>query len=130
MSSTKIILGQIEISPLIQAFSRFEEARIAIQDDLDRDGTIQRFEYTFELAWKTLKRILDFKGVTAHNPRDAFRLAAREGYLDDPKVWFDFLEKRNLATHTYKEEIANQIAAVFDKFSTEVTKLLARISNL
>lgn len=128
--NSKVIFGTIEISPLLLAFKRFEEARIAIEDDLDRDGTIQRFEYTFELAWKTLKRILDFKGVSANNPRDTFRLAAREGFINDPKVWFEFLEQRNLTTHTYKEAVADKIATIFPQFSDEMKNLISKISVL
>lgn len=130
MTSKKIILGAIDISALLKAWGRFEDARVSIADDLDRDGTIQRFEYTFELAWKTLKRILEYKGLVANNPRDTFRLAAREGYIADPTVWFDFLEKRNLTVHTYKEEVAQQIASVFDSFSEQMSSLLSKISHL
>ena len=125
------ILGGIVITPLLQARDRFNEAIANIADDLDRDGAIQRFEYCFELAWKTLKRILDYKGILVNaNPRDVFRYAAKEALISDPIPWFDFLEKRNKTSHMFKGEVADEIAAVFPTFKQELNAVVETVRKL
>ncbi len=125
------ILGNIVITPLLLARDRFNEAITNIADDLDRDGAIQRFEYCFELVWKTLKRILDHKGILVNaNPRDIFRYAAKESLISDPLPWFDFLEKRNKTSHMYKEEVAVEIAAIFPEFKLELDAVVENIQKL
>ena len=79
----KIVCG-IDIQPLLDAFASFEEAMGQVTSDLTRDGTIQRFEYTFELAWKTMKRVLRAKGSEVNQPRDVFREAAADQLIADP----------------------------------------------
>ncbi|AOY75870.1 nucleotidyltransferase substrate binding protein [Clostridium formicaceticum] len=71
---------------------------------LEKEGLIQRFEYTFELAWKTLKDYLEAKEVNAKFPRDVIKAAFHYEVIKDGEVWMDMLEKRNLLAHTYDEE--------------------------
>jgi nucleotidyltransferase substrate binding protein (TIGR01987 family) len=125
-----IIILTINVSPLIKAFEKFEKFRKHIMDEQDRAGAIQAFEFCFELAWKTLKRILMQKGVEVRSPRDAFREAAANQLIGDPKLWFQFLEKRNLTVHTYEEKVALEITAIFSTFSQEVESLLKNIMAL
>lgn len=66
-----------------------------------RDSAIQRFEFTFELFWKTLKAFSDISGNPVFSPRDALRNAFQLGLLKDDPQWFEMLEDRNLSTHTY-----------------------------
>lgn len=96
-----------------QRFQNFEKAYrqldAAIQDFeklsvLEKEGLIQRFEYTFELAWKTLKDYLESQEVQAGFPREVIKAAFHYGLIQDGEVWMDMLEKRNLLAHTYNEE--------------------------
>lgn len=112
------------IANLALAFARFQEALRVRSDELHRDGTIQRFECTFELAWKALKVELEERGVFASSPREVIRHAGREGLLLDVGLWLDFLEKRNLSTHVYREDYAKAVENVFDAFEREVGRLL------
>ena len=105
----KLILGQIDISSLLKAHASWMESLDKAHSLLERDGAIQRFEYSYELFWKTLRRILKFKGKICNSPRDVFREAAADGLLDNPKFWFNVIEKRNQTTHTYNEETAEMI---------------------
>ena len=73
------------------------------------DGTIQRFEFTFELAWKTAQSILDYKGIRAANPRAIIKEAFQQGYLVDEKGWIAMLDDRNRSAHTYNEADAQKI---------------------
>jgi len=74
----KIILGEINIQALLDAKYNFDNNLDKVKDDLDRAGIIQYFEFCFELSWKTLKKILSFKGELVSNlgPRDVFRVSA------------------------------------------------------
>ncbi|MBI2092107.1 MAG: nucleotidyltransferase substrate binding protein [Deltaproteobacteria bacterium] len=66
-------------------------------NELERDGAIQRFEYTFELAWKMIRKALLAMGraEVSSSPRPIFRDALEEGLIEDIKNWFAFLEARN-----------------------------------
>jgi len=118
------------LNPLKKAFSRYTESLQDIITDRDRDGAIQRFEYTFELSWKTLKRVLSNRGLEANSPKEVFRLSAQEGLIADPLKWFDFLTKRNLKTHVYEEDIAYDVASIFQAFKTEVEHLIDTLEKM
>ncbi len=73
--------------------------------DLERDGMIQRFEYTQELAWKLLKNYIEYQGeAQMGGSRDTIRQAFRLGLIENSEPWFDMLESRNLTSHVYDEE--------------------------
>ena len=78
-------------------------------DELYLDGLIQRFEFCFELAWKLMKAFLDYEGIEVNSPRSAIRKAFQTESIADAEAWLDMLEKRNLSSHTYDEETANEI---------------------
>ena len=73
-----IIMSDLIITPLIKARGSLDLALAAPKTDLNRDASIQRFEFTFELAWKTMRRILKYKGILINSPRDTIREAANE----------------------------------------------------
>jgi len=76
------------------------------------DGVIQRFEFTYELAWKVLKDYLEFKGIPeTRSPRDTFKEGFRAGIIQDGDAWIDMLQDRNLTAHTYNEKTAKEIYA-------------------
>ncbi len=120
----------IDVEPLFLAHISFEDALTQVSTDLTRDGAIQRFEYTFELAWKTMKRILRAKGSEVNHPRDVFREAAAEHLIADPTPWFDLLEKRNKSTHIYKREVAEEVFAAMPEFSSSMKDFLTRLKSL
>lgn len=72
-------------------------------NELEREGAIQRFEYTFQLAWLTLKDRLEYGGVvlTEVTPRNIIQQAFAAKLIDDADVWIDMLTDRNLMSHTY-----------------------------
>ena len=79
------------------------EAEVKDLSQLEREGVIQRFEYTFELAWNTLKDRLEYDGVVLDtvSPRNVIRVAFRAKLIDDGDAWIDMLTDRNLMAHTY-----------------------------
>ena len=78
-------------------------------DDMYLDATIQRFEFCFELAWKLMKAILEYEGVEANSPRSSIREGWKQGLISDAEAWLDMMEKRNLSSHTYDENVARDI---------------------
>jgi nucleotidyltransferase substrate binding protein (TIGR01987 family) len=81
------------------------------ENPLAVDGTIQRFEFSIELFWKTLRRLLTREGVTTSTPREALTAAYRAGWLLDETAWLQMLRDRNETSHTYNEATARRIYA-------------------
>lgn len=96
-----------------QRFSNFSRAllllREAMEQDLaslkqlEKEGIIQRFEYTFELAWKVLKDKMEFDGIVLDqiSPKAVVRQAFASKYINDPDTWLRMIGDRNLMSHTY-----------------------------
>lgn len=72
---------------------------------LEKEGMVQRFEYTFELAWKTLKDFLEDQNVEAKFPREVIKKAFEYEIIEDGEIWLEMMEQRNLMAHTYSEDI-------------------------
>jgi len=98
--------------------------------DAIRDAWIQRFKYTLEQACRLLQKILKKRGIEIASPREIVRLSAKEGLLSDSASWLLFIEKRNLTSHTYNSETANEVYQVIPKFVEEADRLFATLSNL
>jgi len=113
---------------LAQALARLEEALAAERSAINRDAAIQRFEFTLDLAWKTLKTHLEIaKGTVCASPKDCFRAAFRVRVLDEDPVWCDLVDYRNLTAHTYKEELAERVFAVLPDAAKHFRTLLERL---
>jgi nucleotidyltransferase substrate binding protein (TIGR01987 family) len=98
---------QEAVDYLNQALDRFDEAlAIPLTNPLAIDGTIQRFEFSFELAWKAIKSVAKHFGTDKKSPRDAIKAAYGYGWIDDETLWINILHDRNLSSHTYREDIA------------------------
>ncbi len=128
--SSFIIESGIDISPLLMAFDQFHEALKIAKSDLEKAGTIQYFEFTYELAWKTLKRILSGRGKDLNSPKPIFREAALEKLIDNPELWFDFTKDRNETLHSYNKLVANNIFKDLHLFDNEMMKLIEKIKSL
>jgi nucleotidyltransferase substrate binding protein (TIGR01987 family) len=128
--NNKLIAGSIDISSLIKAKDVFERFRVDMKDDRDEAGAVQAFEFTYELAWKTLKRVLEILGVIVSSPRETFRAAAVNNLITDPEEWFYFMKMRNLTSHVYREETLDEVIQMFDSFSKELTVMMILLQNL
>lgn len=92
-----------------KAFKKLEEAMNEGElNELERNGFIQRYEFTIELAWKTLKDFLQEEGFKLKSPKDVVRQAFQSGYLDDGQVWIDALDIRNKLSHDYNQEYSEE----------------------
>jgi len=82
---------------------------VSIKGNIVIDGTVQRFEFTFELAWKLANAILNYNGVEVETPRMVIKEAFRAGLITDGDGWIDMLKDRNKTAHIYNEKQALQI---------------------
>lgn len=81
-----------------------------VLDEIIREGLIQRFEYTHELAWNVMKDFLfEMGGIQSIGSRDATREAFKAELIKDGDVWMEMIKSRNKTSHTYNEETANEI---------------------
>lgn len=103
------------------------------QLDLDREGIIQRFEYTFELFLLTLQDYLKFTGEAPEEisgKTGILKRALSNGLIKDHDGWRRMLKSRNLTSHTYDEETADEITAdVIENFFPLMQKLYARLEE-
>jgi len=130
MSGSFFISDGIDIAPLLSAHLQFEQALKVAKSDLEKAGTIQYFEFTFELTWKTLRRILKARGKDLNSPKTVLREAALEGLINAPEIWFQFIDDRKETVHTYRRELAEQIFSRLPTFNSEVSKLISKLKNL
>ena len=92
-----------------RALSQLEKALSAPVSEYVRDATIQRFEFTYELAWKTLKVYLATLDLTVLSPKETLKMAYQQGLITDVAGWNELHLKRNLTSHTYDEKLAEEI---------------------
>ena len=130
MMTSLILNGQLDISPLISARNFLSKAVKEAESYLEIAGAIQAFEVTYELSWKTLKKVLAFKGIEVTSAYDAFRLGAKEGLINDPKVWFDYLRKRNITVHEYEDSIMEKVYPILPSFLQDVNSLISELEKL
>jgi len=93
---------------------------------------IQAFEYTYELAWNTIKDFYESQGETGlQGSRDAIQLAFKRGLVKDGETWMQMLKDRNRTAHTYNEKIARQIAQnILDKYFAQYQELKNELETI
>lgn len=134
--SAEDIRWQPRFSNYKKAFSKLEEAVETIRtdypidengiinpnaflDDIIKEGVIQRFEYTHELAWNVMKDFLEAAGnANIFGSKDATREAFASGLIEKGEVWMDMIGSRNKTSHTYNEATAD---AIFLKIVNDYT---------
>ena len=96
---------------LKKATSKLEEALQEKETELVIDGILHRFEFTFELAWKTMKDYLEYQGIIAKtgSPREVIKEAFSSGLIENGKDWIDMMLARNSLSHLYDEETSREI---------------------
>ena len=130
MRRKHIILGEIDIQPLISTRDFLAEALQVAENKFEIAGTIQAFEVCYDITWKTLKKVLHTQGIEVFNPRDTFRLAAQEGLITNLKTWFDYVKKRNITAHEYHEEIMAKVYPVLPGFLKDLNSLIKKIEKV
>ncbi|HYU36244.1 MAG TPA: nucleotidyltransferase substrate binding protein [Thermoanaerobaculia bacterium] len=119
-----------------QRFQNFDRAVVLLREpfergvptlsNLEKEGTVQRFEFTVELAWKTLKDYLEHEGqvIDPVTPRNVIKAAFAARILSDGQVWIDMLDHRNLLSHTYDEATFDTaVLAIRDRYLAAIEEL-------
>lgn len=112
-----------------KALMRLEEILELEPTEIHKDAAIQRFEFSFELSWKLMQTAARFHGKDANSPRQSIRTAASLVFIDNPELWLEFLEARNLTTHTYDQPTADEVYEIAKKFLPHAKSLLQIISS-
>ncbi|MCL2196904.1 MAG: nucleotidyltransferase substrate binding protein [Treponema sp.] len=126
-----------------QRFQNYKKALVTIKkavelseqrelSDLEKQGVIQGFEFTFELAWNVMKDYLEEQGIIGIiGSKNAIRQAFNKGVIEDGDDWMDMVEDRNLASHTYDEETADKIfKAIKNKYFNMFNKLEEKMNTM
>lgn len=117
-----------------KAFNQLEKAvNTPDLNELERQGLIKAFEFTYELAWTTLKDFLIEKGYTdLIGSKDTLRQAFQVGLISDGDIWMEMVKSRNLTAHTYnqdtaesiEEDVINQYYSLFKQLITKLEEIL------
>ena len=111
-----------------EALRRLEEVMQRPKDEFIRDSAIQRFEFTFETMWKTIREYLRKKGAGEVNfPRDVIKEAFKAGLIADDLGWIKMLDSRNLSSHVYNEKIAEEIYGSLKTYIDMMSSLLNKL---
>lgn len=111
-------INMLDLTPLEKALTRLERAieraKKSPQDEEIRDSVIQRFEYSYELSWKMLKRQLEIDSpvptsIDAMDFKTMIRESAQRGLLKNPEAWFEYRRQRNITSHAYDEKKAMSV---------------------
>lgn len=120
------------LSKLTGAVKLLEEEDLSADiRELAKEGLVQRFEYTQELAWKVIKDYAEYQGYRdIRGSRDAFRRGLAMGIIENP-VWLESIEDRNLTSHTYHENTALQVCEdIIKKYYPLFVKLEEKMTSL
>lgn len=116
---------------------RFKQALIKLEEalkqpenaELSVDGTIQRFEFCFELGWKAMQAFLQYEGFDVKSPRAALQKAYVDGWIIDEALWLQMLEDRNDTSHTYNEALAKEIYARIKTYAPALAGIAQILEN-
>lgn len=118
MTKTPRVLADFE-----QAVLRLADALAQPEDEFLRDASIQRFEFCFELAWKSVQTVAREFGQEAPSPRAALGIALRNGWVSDEAAWLDMLDARNRTSYTYREATAREVYGELPAFLGHLRRL-------
>lgn len=115
-----------------KAFSQFEKFIVQKElNELEKQGLIKAFEYTYELSWKTLQDLIKEKGYTnITGPKPVIEQSFQDGYIADGEAWMRMHSSRNLTSHVYNEETVNEIVdKVFDEYFELFRQIKIRLED-
>ena len=108
------------------AIERLKEALNEEETEIAIDGTLHRFEFTFELAWKTMKDLMEYNGIneSTGSPREVLKNAFQNGIIEDGETWINMMLARNSLSHLYDEEASRKIYKdIKEKYIVLIEKL-------
>ena len=112
---------------LINATNRLKEALQQEENEITIDGTLHRYEFTFELAWKTLKDYLEYLGISVNtgSPREVIKESFEHNIIENGETWIKMMLARNSLSHLYDEDSSRQIyKEIKEEYIFEIEKLV------
>ncbi len=120
----------LSLEPFEKALHSLQIALAEPKNEIVRDATIQRFEYTFELCWKMLKRYFRLNNnAEISSVKEIFREAGRQGLIQSVEHWFAYLEARNLTSHVYDANVADSVYNTVKQFEPDAAYLLLQLKK-
>lgn len=119
-----------DLTLLQKAVATLETALREPFSEIVRDAAIQRFEYSFELAWKTLQVASSYMGFVSNSPREAIKHGFKMGWIQNPEQWFEAMEARNRTSHVYNPVVAQEVYEVAKKFPLLTKEIIISIEKL
>ena len=100
--------------------------------ELEKQGLIQAFEFTHELAWNVMKDYFAYQGTSGiTGSRDAAREAFQKGLIEDGEGWMEMIKSRNQSSHTYQQKVADEIAGhIAERYFPLFQHFLHKMSSL
>ena len=118
---------------LINATNRLKEALNEEESELMIDAVLHRYEFTFELAWKTLKDYLEYLGVTMNtgSPREVIKESFAHELISDGEVWIKMMLARNSLSHLYDEETSREVyEEIKNEYIYQIEKLVETLEEV
>ena len=100
------------------------------EDRINIDATIQRFEFTFELAWKFLNDFFFGRGLELNYPKEIIKEAFVVNLINDESIWIKMLRDRNMTSHAYDEKLADEIFSRIKLYVPELRNLLKNVEEI
>lgn len=129
----------MELNRLQKQILLFEKANNTLQkvfidksnfSELEKDWVIQRFEYTIEIWWKTLKKVLEYTKLNfVPAPREIIREAYKLDYIESLELWYEFLDIRNQMSHVYSDYYSKDNFDFIKLNSSEITKTIEKLKQ-
>jgi len=134
----------LDLTPFKKALEQLDKSLAFCNSDLAekdseiflqfRSAAIQAFEYTYEISVKMLKRHLENIEASADtidhlSYKNLIRTGAEKGLIDDPVAWFNFREKRNITSHAYDEDKAENVYEILPEFSKKAHFLFEQLNS-
>ena len=122
--------AEAQIKQLEKATARLAEVLDMEKNTINRDASIQRFEFTFDLAWKTLKEyLMDYLKIRCASPKKCFREAYRQSVIEYEQDWNNMADDRNATAHMYKEELADAVYVKLPGYLELIQALLKKLQS-
>lgn len=130
-SANKLLRFEDGIENFRMAIEKYEQV-VKSREQFIKDGygdmyldiAVKRFEFTFEMAWKSCKRALDYLGFSCRSPRECMKEAFAQNILPEEAIWLEMLERRNLSAHIYDEVSVEEIVKDLENYLQAFMKLL------
>ena len=126
-----------------QRFQNYKKALVTMKNavelsaeqelsDLEKQGVIKGFEFTFELAWNVMRDYLEDQGIAGiDGSRNTIRHAFKNGLIEDGEKWIEIVNARNISSHTYNEEVAEKLLnKIIEDFYDQFTSFEKKMKTL